>query len=265
MIDHDTINDLINEAMLKRQREQKPRDYLGASRWGEECERKLGYEFHWAERDELDQFPGEVLRIFDMGHDSEARMAEYLRLAGFDLQGEQLEFTAADERLAGHCDGLLVGGPLDLPWPIVWENKALNNASWGDVKRKGIEASKPIYFGQLQSYMAYLEKFNGSLITCVNRDTGKIYSEFVPFNQSKAQALSDKALRVVESESPTDLPRLSENPAFWKCGMCDFRKRCHGLNPPAPPQTDRQQAIANANRQMSPPAQNWLFGTPKSL
>src|SRR3546814_3337560 len=41
-------------------------------------------------------------------------------------------------------------------YPALWEMKALNNKSWNDTRCKGVEKSKPVYYVQMQTYMAYL-------------------------------------------------------------------------------------------------------------
>src|SRR5690348_9863869 len=65
------------------------RTYLGASIIGHHCERSLAYQFHGTPRDEGKGFSGQIYRVFDMGHDGEARMALYLRTAGFKLLTEK--------------------------------------------------------------------------------------------------------------------------------------------------------------------------------
>ena len=76
----------INAAMEAQNQAQARREYLGASRLGEECARKLQYEYTGAPKSR--QFPGEVLRIFDRGHAGEAAMSKRLRLAGFEIVTE---------------------------------------------------------------------------------------------------------------------------------------------------------------------------------
>lgn len=238
------LTDLIDSALLKRERESKAREYLGGSRWGEKCPRMLGFEFHQAPTDEEDRFPAPILRIFEMGHDSEERMASHLRLAGFTLlthdeDGKQFGFVALDGKLAGHCDGIITAGPLDLPYPLVWENKAVGNTIWRSVVREGLETGKPVYFGQIQTYCAYITgpegiQLNGGLFTMIHRETGEIYDEHVPFSTSKAQELSDKAVIVALSDKPEELPRISNRPDWWECEFCDYRMRCHGVTPIQP-------------------------------
>src|SRR3546814_15675332 len=66
-----------------------------------------------------------ILRAFDIGHDSETRMAEYMRLAGFTMlterpDGQQFGFGIAPHpetgrsRVAGHIDGVITAGPMGL-------------------------------------------------------------------------------------------------------------------------------------------------------
>jgi hypothetical protein len=248
------LEPLLDKSMQEVNAKQTPRDYLGASRWGEECSRMLAYEYHKTPTDKADRFPGKILRVFDMGHDAEERVAEYLIAAGFALQtvtpsGGQFGFKVAGGKLAGHCDGVIHSGPIDLPYPIIWENKGLNDKSWKETAKKGVKESKPVYYGQLQTYMAYLDVPNGSLFTALNRNTGEIYAEFVEFNAQDAQALSDKAARIIQTESPEEMPRLSENPAFFKCCFCDYQQTCHGLaaSPSiAPPSQELPAWITNS-------------------
>ena len=59
------INALIDSALTERHRQQRPRDYLGGSRIGEPCSRKLVYELNHVPLDHGKGFDGRMLRIFD--------------------------------------------------------------------------------------------------------------------------------------------------------------------------------------------------------
>ncbi len=228
---------LIDRAMEARQQAEPGRTYLGASRLGEECERKLAYEYHKAPKDADKHFKGKTLRIFDMGHDGETRMAEYLRLAGFTLlterpDGRQFGFAVGwDEaaqrfKISGHCDGIITAGP-DIAVPALWESKALGGKSWTDTVKKGVQKSKPVYYAQMQLYMAYLDVGkNPGLFTAINRDTGEIYAELVPFDQAAAQAASDRGARVVSTADPKEAPRVAREPTDFRCKFCDYADRC---------------------------------------
>lgn len=231
---------LIDEAMQAENAAQPPRKYLGGSRVGDDCLRKLAYEFHHAPKDEGCEFKGRTLRIFARGHANEDLMAERLRLAGFTLLtekagGGQFGFAVAwnEERqaytFAGHLDGVITAAPYisGVTTPALWENKCLGDKGFNDLVKKGLRASKPVYFAQMQLYMAYLDLTeHPGLFTAENANTGEIYAERVAFDPAAAQAASDKGVQVVTSRSPEEMPRCAKVATDFRCKFCDYAKRC---------------------------------------
>lgn len=241
---------IIDAAMQAENAAQPPRKYLGASRLGEECVRKLGYEFHQAPKDEGREFKGRTLRIFERGHTGEDNMARRLRLAGFKLvthrpDGEQIGFgTGWDKErgcyaISGHLDGVITAAPYEsgIVCPALWENKVLGEKSFNDTVKKGVRASKPVYFAQMQLYMAYLDlAANPALFTAENGNTGEIYAEKVAFDRAAAQEASDRGVRVVTSANPEELPRVASKATDFRCRFCDYSKTC--WNEPERPVVD---------------------------
>lgn len=226
------INALIDSALLEQQARQTPRDYLGGSRIGEPCTRKLVYEVCNTPLDDGKAFDGQTLRIFDAGHQFEALSIRWLRAAGFNLRthrrdGGQFGFSTANGRVRGHIDGVIVEGPdVGLSWPALFEHKALNSKSWTDVVKRGVKLSKPIYYAQLQIYMAYME-LGCALFTALNKDTQALHHEAVRFDPASAQALSDKAVDVLRAADAGELPpRIAANADFFLCRWCDYARRC---------------------------------------
>ena len=224
------INAHLDAALLARQRQQRPRDYLGGSRVGEPCARKLVYEITHAPKDR--DFNADILRVFDAGHQFEALSIRWLRLAGFDLRdrgpdGGQIGFVAAGGRLRGHADGVIVTGPdIGIGWPSLWEHKALGQKSWTDLVKRGLRLSKPIYFAQVQLYMAYLE-LEVALLTALNRDTLALHHEAVPFDAAEAQRLSDHAVDILGAADAGELPpRVAQAADFYLCRLCPYATRC---------------------------------------
>lgn len=225
-----SVNAAIDAALLARQQRQVPRDYLGGSRIGEPCARKLVYEITHAPKDR--DFDAEILRIFDAGHQFEALSIRWLRLAGFDLRdrgqdGGQIGFVAAGGKLRGHADGVIVAGPgVGIGWPALWEHKALGQKSWTDLVKRGLRLSKPIYFAQVQLYMAYLE-LEVALLTALNRDTLALHHEAVPFDAAEAQRLSDHAVDILRAADAGELPpRIAQAADFYLCRLCPYATRC---------------------------------------
>ncbi len=224
------VNAAIDAALLARQQRQVPRDYLGGSRIGEPCARKLVYEITHAPKDR--DFDAGILRVFDAGHQFEALSIRWLRQAGFDLRdrgpdGGQIGFVAAGGKLRGHADGVILAGPdVGIGWPALFEHKALGQKSWTDLVNRGLRLSKPIYFAQVQLYMAYLG-LKVALLTALNRDTLALRHEAVPFDAAEAQRLSDHAVDVLRAAEAGELPpRIAQARDFYMCRLCPYATRC---------------------------------------
>ena len=141
-----TLNALIDAALAARNRGQPPRDYLGGSRIGEPCNRKLVYELTTRP-----MIRGRFRRPASCASSTpditfEDLSIRWLREAGFDLRdrGRTASSSAsstAGGRLRGHVDGVIVGGPdIGIRWPALLEHKALNARSWArprEARRSG--------------------------------------------------------------------------------------------------------------------------------
>lgn len=252
------INRLIDAALEDRVSSEPPRVYLGGSRLGVECLRQLAYEWHKqkASRAAYDKaaavaggrpvqyrvdhkFPGKVIRRFQMGHMHEDETAGWIRAAGFDLRthkqdGRQFGFTALKGLIGGHFDGVILGGPLTLKYPGLWEHKIMASKKWRETVDKGVEKTNKVYYAQLQVYMAYSPKAVGeqldwALFTALNTDTSELHFEVVPFDPEHAQWASDRGVQVVQSRSPEEFPRITSDPNFWQCKWCDHADSCWSM------------------------------------
>lgn len=226
------INTLIDDALVAERESQRPRDYLGASRIGEPCARRLVYEITHTPPDPGKELEGRSLRIFAAGHVFEDLAISWLRKAGFDLRtqtrtGGQLGFETAGGRIRGHVDGVIVAGPqVGLAWPALWEHKALKASSWSDTAKKGVQLSKPVYYAQMQIYMAYMG-LGSALFTALNKDTCELFHEPVAFDPPAAQALSDRAVDVLRAADAGELPpRIAARADFFLCRFCPYAARC---------------------------------------
>lgn len=208
----------------------KPRSYLGGSRLGEECARKLQYEYEGAAGKPL---PYKTHIIFAMGHSGEDAVAELLRAAGLDLRthkdGRQFGFSTAGGRIKGHIDGVICGGPAELgPFPFLWENKWVGAKYWNALVKHGVAKERPVYAGQVATYQAYMELTdNPALFSFGNRDTGEIAFERLPFNARLAQECTDRGVQVITAtEAGERLPRPYPDADFFRCKFCDYREGC---------------------------------------
>lgn len=225
-------------ALLDRPLEQAdadtpPRAYLGASSLGEDCARKLQYQFFAAPKDPGRHVPGRVLRVFARGHRVETWMADWLRRAGFKLAteqegGGQFGFSLAGGLVQGHADGVLLSGPALLTYPALWENKAVGHKTFAELKKKRLALSRPVYAAQIALYQAYLGWHDApALFTAINVDTMDVYAERVPFDAALAQRMSDRAGDILRAcEAAELLPRFATSPTHYECRFCAWQDRC---------------------------------------
>jgi CRISPR/Cas system-associated exonuclease Cas4 (RecB family) len=207
-----------------------PRSYLGGSRLGEECARKLQYEYTCTEPFRIS---AKLHNIFAAGHASEAAVAQLLR-GIFDLRtekqdGRQFGFETAQGRIKGHIDGVICGGPEALgPYPYLWEAKAVGGKYFAAIVKNGVRAERPVYAGQIATYQAYMQLTeNPALFSVANRDTGEVHFERVPFDPKLAQECTDRGVQVLQAvEAGETLPRPYASSDFYKCRFCDFREQC---------------------------------------
>ena len=235
------------DAALEAERAATPaRDYLGGSRLGQACERALQFEFAGAPKDEGQDFPGRVLRIFAIGHVLEDLAVAWLRQAGFDLYTRkgnrpddgQFGFSVAGGRIRGHVDGIVNEAPaaLGLRTPALWECKTMNAKNWRETVAKGVTVAKPVYAAQIALYQAYMEatvpgiSANPALFTAINKDTAELHHELVPFDADLAQRMSDRGVRILRATDAGELlPRIAANRDFFECRFCPWAERCWSL------------------------------------
>jgi hypothetical protein len=238
------------------------RKRIGAGYIGVECARQLAFKYHKWEKEERPEReddddksvgPGELQRHAEAGHWAEKNIAEWLRLAGFNLlthkrnddgtpkldyfgKPKQFGFMNAKDpetgqyRMAGEVDGVIIEAPQKLiPTPTIWESKKATDKKWKRFRNQGVKKADPKYYGQLQTTMAYMEIEN-VLFTMLNLDNMRFYFELVPFDQATAQALTDRAVMVMLSQHPRELPRVTRDKADFRCRYCDYAAACWGMN-----------------------------------
>jgi hypothetical protein len=220
------VNDAIERAAATKA--ELPRPYLGASIVGDDCLRKV--QFDWWCKPTLSS---RVHDIFERGHYFEDVARQHFIAAGFKFAPpEALVFFAVNGHLRGHADGIVIAGPNPLNgayfnYPFLWEHKAVNAKNWRAIERDGLEKAFPKYAAQTALYQAYLDKTNPALFTVTNADTCERLHFWVPFSAERAQEWSDRAAFIIEATRTGELlPRAYDNPTDWRCRMCPHKERC---------------------------------------
>lgn len=216
-------------AHWKQRGDSEPkRGYLGGSAIGTECERQLWYAFRECSEP---QFEGRLYRLFNRGHREEPVFVDELKAIGCQVHevgpdGEQFEVVAFGGHFKGHADGVALGIP-EAPqtWHLL-EMKTSNTKDFNAIKKHGVEKHKPVHFAQMQVYM-HLLKLDRALYMVVCKETDELYTERVKRDPKKAQAIIDKAERIIFANTPPT--RISEKSDFYLCKFCDAQELCHGL------------------------------------
>lgn len=229
----DQIAAAIFETYEKAAANDKPRTYLGASIIGKECSRALWYDFRWASGGK--KFEGRMLRLFKTGDYEEARMVADLRALGatvYDVDpatGKQFEFIDHSGHMKGHMDGCaqhIPGG--GKKWHVL-EFKTHNEKSFKDLKAKGVKASKPEHYAQMQWYMGK-SGMDRALYLAKNKNDEDIHSERIEFDVMDFERIQQKAYAIIFAPQPPS--KISEDPKFYICNMCDHKAVCHGHRVP---------------------------------
>lgn len=206
---------------------QEPREHLGASEIGEECQRRIWAGWRWLQQK---QFAPKMLRLFDRGHNTEGRCSEFLRAAGFVVEdinpatGEQFIFSDLGGHYGGSCDGRSFH-PIYFPndW-LVNEYKTHNQKSFDKLIKLGVRRAKPRHYAQHSSYGRRFGCRFGVYVG-INKNDDNIHLEIVELDWSLADHLTENARAVITSQVP--LQRMKNaSPSFYECKFCEQLGNC---------------------------------------
>lgn len=204
------------------------RNHLGASAIGEECWRKLWYQFRWVK---LAQAEGRMRRLWNRGHREEEIFEGFLMWAGFNIcsidpaTDKQYRFSKVEGHYGGSTDGTM-----QIRWannfPIVADYKTFASKYFEKLKKEKLKISNPKYFDQLSSYGKEFGCSHG-LLFAVNKDNDEWYFELIKLDHNRAIELEKKATDIIYAT--TAPPRINDNPAYYKCKSewCSFGGICH--------------------------------------
>lgn len=202
-----------------------PRGYMGFSQIGEPCLRKLQLTNYMTYTVTINS---RTERIFRFGHIAEDFIIEDLKSVGVEVIREQEEIVGPYGHWKGHIDGVGVGLKESSKHHLL-EFKTHNDRSFKDVVKKGVKASKPIHFSQMQIYMHYL-KLPRALYIAYNKNDSSYYFERINYDKEHSLELVSKAKRVVTSYELQ--PRLSDSPSWFECRWCSAKDVCFGYEKP---------------------------------
>lgn len=219
---------IINRLYAAIQKEKSNSDIylgrLGSSFIGEECIRKIWLDWRGFARE---QFEGRMLRLFDTGHQQEARVVTDLRLAGFsvwdkDENEKQYEFIDESGHFITKLDGVIKDVPESNKAHIL-EIKTHNKNSFSSLVKKGVKEAKPLHYAQMQ-ISASLGGFKRMLYVAVCKDDEQFYVERIKEDIQLQNNLKLKINRLIEA---TLRPAgISDNATSFECKYCSFKEVC---------------------------------------
>ena len=223
-IDHTTVDQIDS---LWKANQSGPRGHLGCSQIGQSCARALWYSFHWSLTIEHE---GRLLRLFQFGHDFEETVHKLFRSVGCRTQavdddtGRQFQCHFLGGHFSGSSDGT-IEGLIEAPGTRhLLEIKTSADKPFKDLQKKGVEASKPVHYFQMQIYM-HAFKLTRAYYIAFNKNTHEFYSERVKYDKDIAASILEKAEMIIESKEPPG--KLSERPDWFECKWCDYKNICH--------------------------------------
>ena len=222
------IEKIIDEKIESNKSKDWRRPHLGGSGIGEECLRKIWYNFRWFTEP---KFIGRILRLFRRGEKEEFVFVDDLRSIGVEVstgpeEGAQWSFKLLGGHFAGSIDGAARGLPgedFNGEWALL-EFKTHNEKSFNDLLKKGLKASKPIHFDQIQIY-GHALGLPKALYLAVCKNDDRLFSEVVEIDDGLGEHLVKKAEYIINAKSPP--PKISKSAAFFSCKWCSHYETCH--------------------------------------
>lgn len=229
-----TLIEMQRQIEIRAQASNKKRDYIGASAIGDECVRKVWYDYNGYPKK---PFAADTLMKFEDGHRTEELTAQRLRLVPnlqliTEKDGQQMGFSHFGGKFKGHVDGLILG-LLQAPktWHV-WEHKACADKRYNDfTKAKDIYGEKQTlknwdtkYYIQAQLYMHFfnLDRHYLTVSGAGGRGYQSCRTEYV---REVALQYIDRAENILNAKS--EPRRISDKPDFYLCRWCDFKDVCH--------------------------------------
>lgn len=211
---------------LTHEAEDGFRHHLGASQIGDNCKRKLWFNFRHSKKIVHE---ARIVRLFNRGHTEEPRFIRMLESIGVKYYphdpktGKQFRISDCDGHFGGSCDGVGIGFP---EYPDEWvmgEFKTHGDKSFTDLIKKGVKLAKPVHYDQMVVYM-HKAGYKKCFYMAVNKNTDELYTEWIFADPERADYLLEKADTIIHGEHVPE--RVSDSSAYFECRWCEYRSMC---------------------------------------
>jgi hypothetical protein len=225
----DQIAKDIDEYCIQTYGDSTPRQHMGASVIGHNCERFIWYQFRWMF---IETPKARMLRLWQRGHREEEVILELLRGIGFtiehvDIDGEQIKIArSADGHFGGSCDS--VGkfperyGLANISFLL--EMKTANIKNFTPIKNSGVVKTMPKHWSQSCVYGVKLQQ-EYLLYICASKNDDELDIEVLQLDWDLGNSEIAKADAIIKQYYPPR--RLSESPSYFECKWCPALGICH--------------------------------------
>lgn len=204
---------------------QPPRQYIGGSSVGHDCDALLSLSLRGFPDNQIDP---QLQRIFELGHLLEDVLVAHIKKSNFfnvlheldPKTGDQWEYKSHGGHYSSHFDGIAEDKKLG---KIVFEAKSMNKAKFEQFKRLGVQYSHPLYFFQCQGYMN-LSGLKYAVIIAYCKDNSQIHAEFLKFDPVYANWITARVDDIVANGGE----RIAYDSIEFRCKGCFKHDACWG-------------------------------------
>lgn len=194
---------------------------------GKECDREVWLAFRRASIGE--EITWQKARIFARGDIEEDRLLDLLRLVGLEVWGQQDRVRAVGGHLRGKIDGRTIGLPEASATEHIVECKSANDASFKEVRKKGVKEGKPEHYATFQFYM-HATGVDRVLYMMTNKNDEDLHLERVAYDAEFALRLVASIERIVSAPEPPG--RLCTKFDDFRGRFCRQKEVCWGIRKP---------------------------------
>ena len=188
---------------------------------GEECRRKLWFNFHWVTP--VEEIDSRLRNLFDTGTRAEDFIIRDLEAIGIEVTLRQEELWGFAKHAHGFTDGRCINVPEAPKTEHLLEIKTHNDKSFQELVKKGVKVSKPDHYAQVHRYMI-ATKLKRCLYVAYNKNNSEYYIERIRYDKGFAEDLLRKEYDIIVEN---DVPERKFEKSWFKCKWCDYNPICY--------------------------------------
>jgi hypothetical protein len=205
---------------LRKVNNSNPSEFLALSEIGHPCARFIWYNFHFVSKKAF--ITASLQRLFDTGELLENVLVKNLESTGNLVLERQKVIWGDSGYSKGRIDGKSIGFP-EYDEMLLVEFKSANDKNYREFKKIGCKKKDQKIYAQVQRYLG-AENLSVCVLIIINKNSSKIYLEFIEFNQNYFENLLVKEEKIICSVAPLE---KAYTDGSKECKYCDHALVCH--------------------------------------